>query len=311
MAIHASLADTGKGYNSGLRHRHQGDDFSMGIQSAPLSALEACSPAKLNLFLHVTGRRADGYHDLQTVFQLLNWGDEMRFERREVPGVTLSGDTDDIPPSDNLILRAANALGKPDLGAHIHISKHIPRGGGLGGGSSNAATTLLALNRLWQLDFNQDALLSIAMTLGADVPVFTLGHSAWAEGIGEKLTPITLPPCWYVIVFPACTVSTAEIFADPQLTRHTAPITVQAFFSGAGRNDLQPVVLARYPEVARAWEWLRRECPDARLTGSGACLFASLATKEAAEQVAVSAPGGFVISVVKGVNALPAMREVT
>ena len=283
----------------------------MGIQSAPLSALEACSPAKLNLFLHVTGRRADGYHDLQTVFQLLNWGDEMRFERREVPGVTLSGDTDDIAPSDNLILRAANALGKPDLGAHIHISKHIPRGGGLGGGSSNAATTLLALNRLWQLDFNQDALLSIALTLGADVPVFTLGHSAWAEGIGEKLTPITLPPCWYVIVFPACTVSTAEIFADPQLTRHTAPITVQAFFSGAGRNDLQPVVLARYPEVARAWEWLRRECPDARLTGSGGCLFASLATKEAAEQVAVSAPGEFVISVVKGVNALPAMREVT
>ena len=283
----------------------------MGIQSAPLRALEACSPAKLNLFLHVTGRRADGYHNLQTVFQLLNWGDEMRFERREVPGVTLSGDTDDIAPADNLILRAASALGAPDLGAHIHIRKQIPRGGGMGGGSSNAATTLLALNRLWQLDFDHDTLLSIALTLGADVPVFTLGHSAWAEGIGEKLTPITLPTCWYVIVLPACTVSTAGIFTDPQLTRHTPPITVQAFFSGAGRNDLQPVVLERYPEVLRAWEWLRRKCPDARLTGSGACIFASLATKEAAEQVAVRAPEGFMVSVVQGVNALPAMREVT
>ncbi|MEC8111477.1 MAG: 4-(cytidine 5'-diphospho)-2-C-methyl-D-erythritol kinase, partial [Pseudomonadota bacterium] len=165
----------------------------MGIQSAPLSALEACSPAKLNLFLHVTGRRADGYHNLQTVFQLLNWGDEMRFERREAPGVTLSGDTDDIAPADNLILRAANALGAPDLGAHIYIRKQIPRGGGLGGGSSNAATTLLALNRLWQLNLDRDALMTIALTLGADVPVFTMGHSAWAEGIGEELTPIALP----------------------------------------------------------------------------------------------------------------------
>ena len=282
----------------------------MGIQSTPVSALEACSPAKLNLFLHVTGRRADGYHNLQTVFQLLNWGDEMRFERREAPGVTLSGDTDDIAPADNLILRAANALGAPDLGAHIHIRKQIPRGGGLGGGSSNAATTLLALNRLWQLDFDQDKLLSIALTLGADVPVFTMGHSAWAEGIGEKLTPITLPPSWYVIAHPACAVSTAQIFADPQLTRQTAPITVQAFFLGAGRNDLQPVVLSRYPEVLHAWQWLQEKCPDARLTGSGACLFASLATKEAAEQVAISAPDGFAVSVVEGMNALPAMREV-
>ena len=126
----------------------------------------------------------------------------MRFERRKAPGVTLSGDTDDIAPADNLILRAANALDAPDLGAHIHIRKQIPRGGGLGGGSSNAATTLLALNRLWQLDLDRDALMTIALTLGADVPVFTMGHSAWAEGIGEELTPITLPPSWYVIVLP-------------------------------------------------------------------------------------------------------------
>ena len=282
----------------------------MGIQSTPLSALEACSPAKLNLFLHVTGRRADGYHNLQTVFQLLNWGDEMRFERREAPGVTLSGDTDDIAPADNLILRAANALDAPDLGAHIHIRKQIPRGGGLGGGSSNAATTLLALNRLWQLDLDRDALMTIALTLGADVPVFTMGHSAWAEGIGEELTPITLPPSWYVIVLPACTVSTAEIFADPQLTRHTAPITVQAFFSGAGHNDLQDVVLPRYPEVQQAWEWLHQQSPKAKMTGSGACVFAALETEESARQIAAKAPDGLRVVVAEGVNRLPEMRVV-
>ena len=283
----------------------------MGIQSGTITAIEACSPAKLNLFLHVTGRRPDGYHSLQTVFQLLNWGDDMRFEARAEPGVTLSGDTDDIAPEQNLILRAAEALEQPERGAHIHIHKRIPQGGGLGGGSSNAATTLLALNRLWELGLEQGALQRLAIPLGADVPVFVMGQSAWAEGVGEVLSALALPRRWFVIAQPDCTVSTAEIFADPALTRHTPPITVQAFFSGAGHNDLQPVVLSRYPEVLRAWEWLREECPEARLTGSGACLFAPLATKEAAEQVAVSAPDGFVVSVVQGVNALPAMREVT
>ena len=283
----------------------------MGIQPATVTTIEARSPAKLNLFLHVTGRRPDGYHSLQTVFQLLNWGDDMRFEAREAPGITLSGDTDDIAPANNLILKAAAALGRPERGAHIHIRKRIPRGGGLGGGSSNAATTLLALNRLWQLKLEQNALRQLAAPLGADVPVFVSGHSAWAEGTGEILSPITLPKRWYVIAQPACEVSTAEIFAHPELTRHTAPITVQAFFSGAGHNDLQPVVLSRYPEVQRAWEWLNQHSPTARMTGSGACLFAALETEEAARRIAVEAPTGLEVAVAEGLDRLPEMREVT
>ena len=282
----------------------------MGIQSGTITAIEACSPAKLNLFLHVTGRRPDGYHSLQTVFQLLNWGDDMRFEARAEPGVTLSGDTDNIAPERNLILRAAEALEQPERGAHIHIHKRIPQGGGLGGGSSNAATTLLALNRLWGLGLEQAALHRLAAPLGADVPVFVMGQSAWAEGIGELLSALALPKRWFVIAQPDCTVSTAEIFADPALTRHTPPITVQAFFSGAGQNDLQDVVLPRYPEVQQAWDWLHQHSPTARMTGSGACIFAALKTKESARQIAAEAPDGLRIIVAEGVDRLPEMRVV-
>ena len=282
----------------------------MGIQSGTITAIEACSPAKLNLFLHVTGRRADGYHSLQTVFQLLNWGDDMRFEGRAEPGVTLSGDTDDIAPERNLILKAAEALGQPERGALIHIHKRIPRGGGLGGGSSNAATTLLALNRLWELGLELDALQRLAAPLGADVPVFVMGQSAWAEGVGEVLSALALPKRWFVIAQPDCTVSTAEIFADPALTRHSPPITVQAFFSGAGHNDLQDVVFPRYPEVQQAWEWLHQQSPTAKMTGSGACVFAALETEVSARQVAAKAPGGLRVVVAEGVNRLPEMRVV-
>ncbi len=282
----------------------------MGVQSGTVTTIETCSPAKLNLFLHVTGRRPDGYHSLQTVFQLLNWGDDMRFEARAEPGVTLTGDTDDIAPEQNLILRAARALGQPDLGAHIHIRKRIPRGGGLGGGSSNAATTLLALNRLWELGLEQEALQRLATPLGADVPVFVMGQNAWAEGVGEVLSALTLPKRWFVIAQPDCTVSTAEIFADPALTRHTLPITVQAFFSGAGHNDLQDVVLQRHPEVKQAWEWLDRHSPMARMTGSGACVFAALETEESARQIAAEAPDGLDVVVAEGVDQLPEMRVV-
>ena len=282
----------------------------MGIQSGTITAIEACSPAKLNLFLHVTGRRPDGYHSLQTAFQLLNWGDDMRFEARGEPGVTLSGDTDDIAPEQNLILRAAAALKQPQRGAHIHIQKRIPRGGGLGGGSSNAATTLLALNRLWGLGLKQDALLHLATPLGADVPVFVMGQSAWAEGVGEVLSALALPKRWFVIVQPDCIVSTAEIFADPALTRHTPPITVQAFFSGAGHNDLQDVVMPRYPEVQQAWEWLHQQSPTAKMTGSGACVFAALETEESARQIAAKPPEGLKVVVAEGVNRLPEMRVV-
>ena len=283
----------------------------MGIRTRPVKILLALSPAKLNLFLHVTGRRPDGYHSLQTVFQLLNWGDDMRFEWRASPDITLSGDTDDIAPEDNLILRAAKLICPSDQGAHIHVRKRIPRGGGLGGGSSNAATTLLALNRLWGLDLSLDALLRIGETMGADVPVFIQGQNAWAEGIGEELTPLSLPRRWFVVVQPDCMVSTAEIFAHPELTRQTPPITVQAFFSGAGRNDLQPVVESRYPEVQHAVEWLMEHSPDARMTGSGACVFASLESEQQARNIAKQAPQGLAVVVAEGLDRLPDMQEVT
>jgi 4-diphosphocytidyl-2-C-methyl-D-erythritol kinase len=283
----------------------------MGIRTRPVKILLALSPAKLNLFLHVTGRRPDGYHSLQTVFQLLNWGDDMRFEWRASPDLTLSGDTDDIAPEDNLILRAAKLICPSDQGAHIHVRKRIPRGGGLGGGSSNAATTLLALNRLWGLDLSLDALLRIGETMGADVPVFIQGQNAWAEGIGEELTPLSLPRRWFVVVQPDCMVSTAEIFAHPELTRQTPPITVQAFFSGAGRNDLQPVVESRYPEVQHAVEWLMEHSPDARMTGSGACVFASLESEQDAHDIAAQAPAGLAVIVAEGLDRLPDMQEVT
>ena len=276
-----------------------------------MKTLLALSPAKLNLFLHVTGRRPDGYHSLQTVFQLLNWGDDMRFEWRASPDITLSGDTDDIAPEDNLILRAAKLISPSDQGAHIHVHKRIPRGGGLGGGSSNAATTLLALNRLWELGLNVDTLLRLGEPMGADVPVFIQGQSAWAEGIGEELTPLSLPKRWFVVAQPDCMVSTAEIFAHPELTRQTPPITVQAFFSGAGRNDLQPVVESRYPEVQRAVEWLKEHSPDARMTGSGACVFASLESEQEAHDIAARAPAGLAVVVAEGLDRLPDMQEVT
>jgi len=283
----------------------------MGIRTRPVKILLALSPAKLNLFLHVTGRRPDGYHSLQTVFQLLNWGDDMRFEWRASPDITLSGDTDDIAPEDNLILRAAKLICPSDQGAHIHVRKRIPRGGGLGGGSSNAATTLLALNRLWELGLSLDALLRIGEPMGADVPVFIQGQSAWAEGIGEELAPVSLPKRWFVVAQPDCMVSTAEIFAHPELTRQTPPITVQAFFSGAGHNDLQPVVESRYPEVQRAVEWLQEHSPDARMTGSGACVFASLESEREAHDIASQAPAGLAVIVAEGLDRLPDMQEVT
>jgi 4-diphosphocytidyl-2-C-methyl-D-erythritol kinase len=234
----------------------------------------------------------------------------MTFELREHPGITLSGDTNDIRPEDNLIMKAACALNQPERGAHIHITKRIPRGGGLGGGSSNAATTLRALNTLWSLNLNQRALLALAKPLGADVPVFTLGQSAWAEGIGEDLSPLSLPPRWYAVIIPACEVQTAEIFGHAELTRNTAPITVAAFFSGAGCNDLQPVAMALYPEIRKAWQWLEARSPSASMTGSGACLFAAFDTEAEARSLAASAPEGVIAVAVRGLDRLPAMQRV-
>ena len=274
-----------------------------------MKILRACSPAKLNLFLHVTGRREDGYHTLQTLFQLLNWGDDMTFERKDSPGVELSGDTDDLPAAENLILRAAEALEQRAKGVRIHVRKQIPRGGGLGGGSSNAATTLIALNRLWALNLDQAQLKAIGAPLGADIGVFLMGQSAWAEGIGDTLSPMALPKRWFLIAQPQCEVSTAKIFNHPELTRHTAPITVQAFFSGTTRNDLQEIATALYPEIQRARAWFLSQGAHALMTGSGACVFAAFETEVEARRIAARAPVDLPVVVAEGVDHRPKMLE--
>ena len=264
--------------------------------------IETLSPAKLNLFLHVVGQRPDGYHELQTVFQLLDWGDVMRFEVTDAPGLQLTGDVSGVPYSDNLIVRATNLLDlDPGLGVRIDIQKVVPMGGGLGGGSSNAATTLCALNSLFKLGHSVQTLATLGATLGADVPVFVLGESAWAEGIGEKLTPIDLPRRWFVIIYPNCHVSTQEIFGAPELTRNTPPITVSALFEGSVRNDLQPVVERRYEQVKVAREWLSQH-GLAAMTGSGACVFAAFDSRDKAMQVATFAENKFQVIVAQGIN---------
>lgn len=270
------------------------------------STLALLSPAKLNLFLHVTGRREDGYHTLQTVFQLLDWGDSMHFTadrsgqvRLDMPGIAL-------PAGDNLILRAARLLQRDDLGASIVCDKRIPMGGGLGGGSSNAATTLLALNHLWQLGLEQAELQALGAHLGADVPVFVAGRSAWAEGVGEQLTPLSLPRAWYLVIKPSCAVPTGEIFSDHELTRDTSPITIAAFFQGVHRNDCEPVVVARYPEVGDALRWLQGFA-EARLTGTGACIFAAFASQHEAIAVQAKVPARWASFTAPGVDVSPVL----
>jgi len=265
-------------------------------------AIEALSPAKLNLFLHVTGQRANGYHELQTAFQLLDWGDRMRFEVIDTPGIELNPPVAGVPREDNLIFRAASSLRLPaDRGVAISIEKVIPMGGGLGGGSSNAAVTLLALNDLFELGHSVEELALKGAALGADVPVFVRGRSAWAEGIGDELMPLELPEHWFVIISPNCHVSTKEIFTAPELTRNTPPITVSAFFEGPVRNDLQPVVESRYEQVSTAIKWLS-DHGSAMMTGSGACVFASFYSRAEAQRVAKSAQGEFNVFVAKGIN---------
>ena len=264
--------------------------------------IETLSPAKLNLFLHVTGQRDNGYHELQTAFQLLDWGDRMRFEITETPGITLHPPVAGVPNEDNLIYHAAASLGLPqDRGIAISIEKVIPMGGGLGGGSSNAAVTLLALNDLFDLGYSVDELATKGAALGADVPVFVRGTSAWAEGIGDELMPLELPARWFVIIYPDCHVSTQEIFGAPELTRNTPPITVSAFFEGPVRNDLQPVVESRYKQVSTALKWLSNH-GSAMMTGSGACVFASFQSRVEAQRVAEAAKGEFSVFVAKGIN---------
>jgi 4-diphosphocytidyl-2-C-methyl-D-erythritol kinase len=273
-----------------------------------MNPLTLLAPAKLNLFLHITGRRANGYHELQSLFQLLDFGDTLSFEADTSGEVRLIGDDLGLPPEQNLIIRAARLLRHGQHGARIHLTKRIPAGGGLGGGSSDAATTLLALNHLWDCHHSQRELRALGLQLGADVPVFVAGHSAWAEGVGEHLTPVELPPAWYLIIHPGCHVPTGEIFSDRELTRNSPAITMATFFQGGSRNDCQAVVARRYPEVAKALEWLAA-FGEARLTGTGACVFASFASRTAAEAVRAELPAPWRGIVARGVNRSPALED--
>ena len=266
------------------------------------------APAKLNLFLRITGRRADGYHELQTVFRLLAWGDELRLRVRVDGGIRRVTDVPGVPAESDLVVRAARLLQEragSALGAEIEVEKRIPMGGGLGGGSSDAATVLVALNHLWRCGLGEDALAELGRQLGADVPVFVRGRSAWAEGVGERLTPLTLPRRHYVVLDPREHVPTAALFQAPELTRNAPPATISSFVSDeTAENAFTPVVRARHPRVAAALDWLGRH-GAARLSGSGGCVFLEAATREQAEAVAAQCPGGFGAHVADGVNRSP------
>jgi 4-diphosphocytidyl-2-C-methyl-D-erythritol kinase len=268
------------------------------------------APAKLNLFLHVTGRRPDGYHELQTLFQLIDLADEITFSVRPDGEIGRPRGAAGVPEGEDLVVRAARALKAATgtvLGAHIEVQKRIPLGGGLGGGSSDAATTLLALNELWGCRQSRAQLAAIGLPLGADVPVFIGGSSAWGEGVGERLVPVELPPAWYVIIHPQVHVSTGHVFQSPELTRNSPLITIRAFFESGGRNDCEPVVRAQFPEVAEALEWLGRFAP-ARLTGTGACVFAACAGAAEAERLAARVPDRWRSYVTRGLNTSPVHR---
>lgn len=265
------------------------------------------APAKLNLFLHITGRRADGYHELQTAFQFLDYGDELQFEITDNPEIKLSQPVAGVADEENLIVRAARLLQQHSgcgKGAIIHVDKRLPMGGGLGGGSSNAATTLVALNYLWQCAVSDSELAQFGLELGADVPIFIAGFAAWAEGVGEKLTPINPEESWFVVVKPDCHVSTAEIFSSMELTRDCEPITISRFLSGEGSNVCEGVVKQRYPAVANALNWLAQYASP-RMTGTGACIFADFDNQQQARQVVENLPSNWQGFVAKGSNRSP------
>jgi len=261
-----------------------------------LTPLTDClAPAKLNLFLHVVGRRPDGYHLLQTAFRLLDWGDKLSFEPRDDGDVVRVTDVAGVPAEQDLVVRAARLLQQSTgclRGASISVDKRLPMGGGLGGGSSDAATTLIALNRLWRTGLDRARLAALGLQLGADVPFFIFGRDAFAEGVGEELQPVELPPAWYVVVAPPVTVPTAEIFSAKELTRDTEAIKITDFAASTTRNDLQAVACNRYPEVGAAIDWLSQFAP-ARMTGSGACVFAQVASERDADRIVENCPGRF------------------
>jgi 4-diphosphocytidyl-2-C-methyl-D-erythritol kinase len=269
------------------------------------------APAKLNRFLHVTGRRDDGYHELQTIFQFLDYGDELAYELNETGEITHRQPLPGIEPENELCLRAARALQQESgtrLGVSIEINKRLPAGGGLGGGSSDAATTLIALNELWGLGLSREQLAEIGLRLGADVPVFLFGKAAWAEGVGEILTPVELDEPWYLVICPDVSVSTGAIFSDPELTRDSPAITIRAFREGAARNDLEELVRRRYPEVDQVLTRMAQN-GQPRMTGSGACVFMQVDSREQGEQLLATMldemPDGTTGFVAKGQNRHP------
>ncbi len=273
------------------------------------------APAKLNLFLHVIGRRQDGYHLLQTVFRFIDFSDQLSFKLRTDGAIKLHNPIAGVPEAIDLCIRAAKLLKqKTDTGqgVDIFLQKQIPMGGGLGGGSSDAATTLLALNHLWKLNLSKDQLLELGLQLGADVPIFIFGQNAFAEGIGEKLAAIELPPAWYLVLIPSVQVSTAEVFASKELTRNTLPIKIPPFSVWQGQNDLEAVVCQTYPEVAKCLEWLKQleNTTIARMSGSGACVFAEFTTEWAARNALKQIPDDMKGFVAKGLDYHPMYKSV-
>lgn len=307
------------------------------------TSLSLISPAKLNLFLHINGKRGPnqrfaGYHELQSVFQILDRGDILHFTLEPEPGISISPSFRDIPLKDNLIYKAAELLKKESKlngslpGVHIRVEKNLPMGGGLGGGSSNAASTLLALNYLWQINLDEDSLATIGANLGADVPIFVRGQSAWAEGIGERITPISLSEFWYVILVPECHINTGEIFSHERLTRGTPKMRIAPalegqenkkqtdveiayqdqtdsnFLSDKYRNDCEALVSELHPEIRDAINWLK-QFSASRLTGTGACCFARFESESKAQQVLNEAQSKFKGFIAKGVNLSPAIQR--
>lgn len=273
------------------------------------------APAKLNLFLHIVGRRSDGYHLLETVFQFIDLADTVHLTVRDDGRIRRLSPLAGVPEEADLTVRAARALQNATgvaLGADIVVDKRVPMGGGLGGGSSDAATTLVALDQLWGTGLGEDALAALGLGLGADVPVFVRGRAAWAEGVGERLTPVALPEPWYVVIVPPCHVATAAVFGAAELTRNAPPLTIAAFLSGAGTNVCEAVVRRRYPEVAEALAWLGQHGP-ARMSGTGAAVFAPCENEAAARRIAAAAPAAWRAWAVKACNRSPLherLREV-
>lgn len=268
------------------------------------------APAKLNLFLHVIGRREDGYHLLQTVFRFLDFSDQLGFVLRNDSVIKLHTPIPGVPEENDLCVRAAKLLQQKShqsFGVEIFLEKRIPMGGGLGGGSSDAATTLLVLNRLWGLNWTRAHLMELGLELGADVPVFIYGENAFAEGVGEKLSAIALPPAWYLVLTPPVHVSTGQIFSSRELTRNTNPIKIPPFSIWQGRNDLAPVVCQMYPVVARCLEWLKQlsNTTLVAMSGSGACVFAEFANELSAQNALRQLPDGMSGFVAKGLACHP------